>query len=563
MARKSRKNTAQEGSGGTSAQPSSFSAALYARISVDSERKRESDTIGTQIRLLRDFAAQHAEIQVYDIYADNNISGTDFIRPEFSRMMNDIRAGKVNCVIVKDLSRLGRNMLESGDYIEQVFPQYRIRFIAVTDSFDTLTDNPDISVQIRNFANELYAKDISRKICSVKQSQQAAGKRTGSSAPYGYATDPNDKGHLIINPETAPIVAEIFRLFAEGNTMLFIAKTLNEQKVPSPGKYLYMTGQRKSEECKNSIWYMGTIKRILENQVYVGRIVSGKSRCQFYATGSKTMKTVPKEQWLTSDGMHEPIIASSLFEEVQKLLGKRKEQFGLVSITDCAGKRGSKFKGILRCGECGRAMTLRQKGSRSYYVCSIHESYGAAYCPKKGVKSSDVESIALALIQKQIQLFTEAKQMIQKLNRSKETSSKLMILNAQLRNTHERIDKLSQLKASLYEDLTNGIITKEDFQDLCNQYGTQTDELRIFYSELEKCAAQYEADFGEKTEWSGLIKTYGSADTLDEQTAAAFLEKLTLFNDGHAEVQFRFQNELNRVISVAAGRKTEAEKWEA
>ena len=561
MARKSRKETLMNPES-VQIQPLEYSAALYARISVDSERKRESDTIGTQIRLLKDFVSQHDEIRIYDVYADNDISGTDFIRPEFSRMMNDIRAGKVNCVIVKDLSRLGRNMLESGDYIEQVFPQLKTRFIAVTDSFDTLTDSPDISVQIRNYANELYARDISRKICSVKQNQQASGKRTGATAPYGYMTDPNDKGHLIINPETAPVVLEIFRLYAGGNTMHFIAKTLNEQRIPCPGKYLYMIGQRKADKFKNSIWYMVTIKKILENPVYIGWVVSGKTYCQFYATGSKSTKSAPMDNWITHTEMHEPIIGKALFDQVQELLQQQKEQYGLISTTDCAGKRGSKFKGILRCGECGRAMTLRRKGSHSYYVCSIHESYGSTYCPKRGVKSDDVESMALSFIQKQIRLFTDAKLLIQKLNRTKETSTKMAIFNNQVRSTREKIEKLSHLKASLYEDLAGGIITKDDYQELSYQYGTQMDELRIFLSELEKLTEQYGADYGEKTEWTRLIREYGSADTLDEQVASAFLEKLILFNDGHAEAQFRFQNELDRVISSAAIRYAEAERRE-
>ena len=562
MARKSRKHSLQDGSKGNTTQPASYSAALYARISVDSEIKREADTIGTQIRLLKDFASQHEEIHVYDIYADNNFSGTDFIRPEFSRMMNDIRDGKVNCVIVKDLSRLGRNMLESGDYIEQVFPQYKTRFIAVTDSFDTLTDAADFSVQLRNYANELYAKDISKKICAVKRNQQESGKITGGTAPYGYSVDPDDKGHLIINPETAPFVAEIFRLFAEGNTMHFIAKTLNEQRVPSPGRYLYLIGQRKADKFKNAIWYMQTIKGILENPVYLGRIVSGKYRCEFFATGTKQMRPTPKEAWLSSEGMHEPLISKALFDRVQEMMEQRKEQFGMVAATDCAGKRGSKFKGVLRCGECGRAMTLRKKGTNSYYVCSVHESYGTAYCPKKGVKSEDVESTALSLIRNQIRIFTDAKSLIQKLNKTKETSTRLRIINSQLRSTREKIEKLGSLKASLYEDLASGIITLDDYQDLSKQYSTQMDELHIFISELEKSASQYREDYGNTTAWNGLIAKYGDTENLDEKMVSAFMEQMFLFNDGHVEVQFRFRNELDSVIAAAAGRRLEAEKWE-
>lgn len=172
------------------------------------------------------------------------------MRPEFARMMNDIRAGKVTCVIVKDLSRLGRNMIESGEYIEQIFPRMGVRFISVTDRFDSLRDDADISIQLKNFANEAYARDISKKIRAVKRTQQLAGKWTTGTPPYGYMLDPDDKYHLFPDPQTGPIVLVIFRMVAENHTLHFIAKTLNEQGVPSPGRYLYDIGLRKTEKFK-------------------------------------------------------------------------------------------------------------------------------------------------------------------------------------------------------------------------------------------------------------------------------------------------------------------------
>ena len=189
MARKSRKHTGQEIQAAKPAEQI-YHCALYARISVENERKRESDTIGNQLQLLRDYASEQSDLQVFDVYVDDNISGVDFVRPEFSRMMNDLRSGRINCIVVKDLSRLGRNYLEAGEYIELVFPFFQCRFIAITDRFDTKYQQADFSVQLKNLANEMYAKDISRKITSAKRTVQEQGKLTTGRAPYGYLVDP-------------------------------------------------------------------------------------------------------------------------------------------------------------------------------------------------------------------------------------------------------------------------------------------------------------------------------------------------------------------------------------
>lgn len=310
MARKSRKNV--QATPAVVVGPVQYKVALYARISVENEQKREADTIGNQIALLKDFVSQHQDLVVFDLYCDDDISGVSFVRPEFARMMNDIRAGKVTCVIVKDLSRLGRNMIESGEYIEQIFPRMGVRFISVTDRFDSLRDDADISIQLKNFANEAYARDISKKIRAVKRTQQLAGKWTTGTPPYGYMLDPDDKYHLFPDPQTGPIVLAIFRMVAENHTLHFIAKALNEQGVPSPGRYLYDIGLRKTEKFKDAIWYLQTIKKILVDPVYLGWIVSGKYRSQLCERGTKTTVKTPEEEWVIHKGMHEPIVSKEL-----------------------------------------------------------------------------------------------------------------------------------------------------------------------------------------------------------------------------------------------------------
>lgn len=560
MARKSRKNV--QAAPIVVGKPIKFKAALYARISVESEQKREADTIGNQIALLKDFVAQQNDLSVFDLYCDDDISGVSFSRPEFARMMNDIRAGKVTCVIVKDLSRLGRNMIESGEYIEQIFPRMGIRFISVTDHFDSLRDDADISIQLKNFANEAYARDISKKIRAVKRTQQLAGKWTTGTPPYGYMLDPDDKHHLFPDPQTAPIVLAIFRMVAEDNTLHFVAKTMNEQGVPSPGRYLYNMGLRKTDKFKNAIWYMQTIKKILADPVYLGWIVSGKYQSQLCQTGTKTLVKMPEEDWIVNKGMHEPIVPKDLFDKVQEILVARKSEKGLSTIYDSKSKRKSMFKGILRCGECGRSMYLRKKSNRgNYYCCSLHEHYSAAICPKKAVKQEDVESLALHLIQAQIQVFSEAQKMIAVMNSMPTSQTRYQIYESQIGDARRKIEKFNELKAELYGDFSDGLLSHQDYTELSEDYSQKADDLRIFIAELEREKEKYSAGFGSKTQWAMLIEQYKGQDVLDAEMAAAFIETLTLFNDGHAELVFRHRDEIEQVLYIAAARGKEAERY--
>ena len=564
MARKSRKNTVAEPAV-IKPVDKVYRAGLYARISVETERKREADTIGNQLQLLKDYVSEHSDLTVFDIYSDDDISGTDFVRPEFSRMMNDLRDGKIDCIIVKDLSRLGRNYLESGEYIEMVFPFFRCRFISVTDRFDTKYQQADISVQLKNMANEMYAKDISRKICSTMRTIQDQGKFAGSRAPYGYRLDPADKHHLIIDEETAPIVKQLFELLAEGNTVHFVATTMNANGIPSPGRLLYERGIASTEHFKNSKWYMQTVRRILQDEIYLGWMVSGKFRSTYHSTGKKGSQPVPREEWIVTKGTHEPIVTEELFNKVQEYFVRMKEEHGQTAVYNSKSKKASIFKGHLRCGECGQAMFLRNKHSHgkvtAWYYCALHENYNSSYCVKKAVKKQDVEDIALKLIRTQIKLFTDAREMIIALNKKESSKTKHRIYSDQIRNVKKQIEKYMSLKASLYEDFANGVLSQSDYISMGQEYAQKADELRIFLAELEKEAQKYSQTYAMNGSWAQIIEQYQNAETLTEKMIDAFIDEMILYNNGHVEVKFRFKDELDEVIHLAAIRQREVERY--
>lgn len=565
MARKSRKNQVVES---TVLQQESkiYRTALYARISVETERKRETDTIGNQLQLLKDYVSEHPDLMIYDIYSDDDISGVDFIRPEFSRMMNDLRDGKINCIVVKDLSRLGRNYLESGEYIELVFPFFQCRFIAITDRFDSKYHQADFSIQLKNLANEMYAKDISKKISSVKRNAQEQGKFTAGRAPYGYQLDPADKHHLIVDEETAPIVKKLFSMLAEGYTLHGIATFMNAEGIPSPGRLLYERGISTTDRFQNSKWVSNTIRRILTDEVYLGWLVLGKQRSTYQITGQKGMETVPRDQWLITKGTHEPIITESLFYQVQPYFSETKEKHMQAALYDSKIRRSNIFKGHLRCGECGKAMFLRYKKSKNgeragWYYCLMHENYNSSYCPKKAMKQEDLESVTLKLIQAQINLFTDAQNLCNSLNKKEVSKTKYRIYMDHIRSTKHQIEKYMERKASLHEDYTSGIISQEDYINMGQEYAHKADELRIFLSELEKDAKQYSQSFAFAGEWARLVTQYQDVDALSAEIIDAFIDKITLYNNGHVEVQFNFRDELDEVIHLAAVRKREVERY--
>lgn len=395
---------------------------------------------------------------------------------------------------------------------------------------------------------------------------QEQGKFAGSRAPYGYRLDPKDKHHLVVDEETAPVVKRMFEMVADGNTLHYVATTLNSEGIPSPGRLLYDRGIASTDHFKNSKWYMQTIKRILIEEVYLGWMISGKFRSTYHSTGQKGSRPAPKEEWIVTKGTHEPIITKELFDQVQLYFQRLKEELGQAAIYDSKSKRASIFKGHLRCGECGQAMFLRNKKNHAgervpWYYCSLHENYNSSYCVKKAVKKQDVEDIALKLIRTQIKLFTDARELLAALNKKESSKTKFRIYSDQIRGVKKQIDRYVSLKASLYEEFANGTLSQNDYISMGQEYAAKADELRIFLAELEKECQKYNPSFAASGSWAELIEQYKDADTLTAEMVDAFIDEMILYNNGHVEVKFNFRNELDEVIHLAAIRQREVERY--
>ncbi len=302
-----------------------YHAGGYARLSIEDSKKKGSDTIENQKELIRGFIEQQEDMELCGIYCDNGQTGIHFERPEFERLMKDVRAGRIDCIVVKDLSRFGRNYLETGNYLERVFPFLGIRFLSVTDHFDSLKAeriSDEYMIPLKNIMNEMYSRDISKKVGASYVARQQRGEFTGAWAAYGYRKCAFDSRRIEPDEETAPIVREIFEMRRMGRSCRDIADSFNQKGIPSPSHYRYLKGFTACERYADVLWQAQTIRKILSNQVYLGHMVQGRKRASFYE--GKRQKMLPASEWTIVRNTHAPIITEEVFQAVQKISAEKK-----------------------------------------------------------------------------------------------------------------------------------------------------------------------------------------------------------------------------------------------
>ena len=332
-----------------------YNVAVYIRLSIEEKRDRkDSDSLEHQKSIIYDYIQEHSDMKIYAVYCDNGETGTNFDRPEFQRMMYDIYNGNVNCIIVKDLSRFGREYIEAGEYLERIFPLIGVRFIAINDHYDNKVQTNDIVLPIKNIINTLYAKDMSKKSAAALRIKQANGEFIGSYAAYGYLKSPDNKHKLIIDEETAPIVRMIFEWKAEGLSYASICRKLYDMKIKPPCKYRFDKGIVKDKRYENiAIWSETTLKSILKNEVYIGNLTQGRRKSHFYE--GKKEERVDRDDWIVVKNTHEPIVSKELFDKVQKLMNeKTKAYYDKLGKYNKISNNENIFKSKIVCGDCGK-----------------------------------------------------------------------------------------------------------------------------------------------------------------------------------------------------------------
>lgn len=517
--------------------------ALYVRLSREDGDREESDSIANQRDMLAEFAAAQDDLAAPAFYTDDGYTGTDFDRPGFRRMMDDLRAGTVNCVIVKDLSRFGRNYVGVGEYLEQVFPLLDVRFISVNDRVDSFLDPRSVNnlvVPFKNIINDEYCRDISNKVRASLDLKRRQGKFIGSFASYGYRKDPADHSRLLVDGQAAAVVRDIFDWFVGGMSVLGIAKRLNEMGVPNPSAYKRRQGmnyRHPASDKLDGLWPDSSVRRILRNRLYTGTMVQGKNRIKSYKL--HVSEAVPEADWIEVAATHEAIIPAELFERAQAL-------FTRDTRTAPAQKEVYLFSGFLRCADCGRAMhrkTISQPyGDYHYYICSTFKKQHSGACTKHTIRSDRLEQAVLEALRHQIALAVEMDELVAEINRSStrgHNAKRLLDERAQLEAEREHVE---QMKLSLYPDWKAGDISREEYHQLKAQFEQRQAGLDGRIAAVQARIDEVQNGVDETNSFLTQFVQYRSLQKLTREAVAGLIDMIYVHEGGGITIQFKFSD---------------------
>ena len=566
MARKSRKANVVEAPAKAAVAKDTYRTAIYIRLSVEDERKIESDSVENQRAFLADFVAKQDDLSLIGTYMDRGVTGTKFDRPDFNRMISDMRAGKINCIVVKDLSRLGRDYLEAGDYIEKIFPFFGVRFIAVTDGYDSLrasASEDGFVVPLKNLINEAYAKDISKKISSTYESMYKAGLYPCCTVPYGYLKDPDDKRNMLIDENVRDVVVRIFNERLSGVSMCQIARNLNEDGILAPSPYWQSIGVLKTKKFSNVKWEMKAIRRLLMNPIYIGDVEMRKTRSALYKGIRKETPTA-KEERIYVENHHEAIIDRETFNKVQELLREQKAEYDAAHgvFGDKKNRKENLFKGLIFCADCGHAMGLYRKTVKlpsgyfyyNTYTCNRAGTY-LDDDPHKNVKAEDLEAMVLELIRTHIRTYLDASAALDKVNKGSAAKKGMKALVKEQKKLTERKEHIAEVSANLYGDYTDGLFSESEYLEMKKEYLNEITEIDKRLEEINDELTTYRAGYGEETDLGKACRKYESCDSLTGDMVRCFIKKIVCSASDRFDVHYRFESDYRLISELVDKRK--------
>ena len=518
-----------------------WNATLYLRLSRDDGDKEESGSITGQRELLRDYISQHPELREYAIRIDDGFSGSTFERPGFQKMIEDVKAGRTDCIVVKDLSRFGRNYLDAGEYIEKIFPFLGVRFIAVNDNYDSLGEkksSDDLIIPFKNLINEAYCRDISMKIRSQLEIKRKNGQFLGSFAAFGYLKDEQDKNKLVVDQYAADIVRDIFKWKLEGISPQDIADALNKLGVLSPMEYKRSLGMKYTTSFKTSAkaaWSAGTVIRILKNPIYTGVLIQGKETTPSYKVHKRIAKD--KSEWTVIEDSHEAIISEIDFDSVQKVLKcdtRRSPDDKAVGL----------FSGMLFCGDCGASMVRKTvpAGEKKYvyYVCSAHKQDKS--CSPHRMRDTALEEIVLDSLRQHIREVVNMSELMNITDTAPLRTAQAQKIQRQLDKKREEYEKLQKLLMSLYENLADGVIDREEYARLKASFTARADEAEKQMDALRESLSDIQSHGTENVWMNEFIKRQELA-SLDRAVVVALIDKILIHSNDVVEIIYRWQDE--------------------
>lgn len=533
----------------------SYMAAVYLRLSKEDEDlrevkdKKESNSIANQKALILKTLESMPDVTLYDIYIDDGFTGLNFERPNFQRMCEDIYNGRVNMVIVKDLSRLGRDYIDSGRYVKKIFPSYHVRFVSVLDHFDSLTatqSDVNLLIPVKNFVNDNYSRDISGKVRSHQEVMRENGLYVGSHVAYGYKKLETDRNRIIPDEYAADIVRKIFDWKLKGLSSASIADKLNGLGVAAPSEYKrqlggnYKSGFQKNRKAK---WSAVAINRILKNKIYIGVLEQGKREKVNYKLNKVVEK--PETEWAVKENTHEAIISKADFENVAKLLNldtrKSPEEETLFMLS-----------GLMFCGECGRSMVRRcnrYKDKQSvYYICATYNK--GKGCSRHSIAQSVIEDILLDAIKRHIEHVARLDELLNTI-RDREVNYDDIVANDQeILAKYKELDQCKKVEMSLHRDLAAGIISIKEYEQFKNNFAHKSAEIE---ETIRKLQQEIETVFKEglfADEWIDTFTKTGNITSLDRSIVLSLVEKITVYEENRIEITFKYQDEYETLCRI-------------
>ena len=540
-----------------------FKVAIYLRLSKEDDdlscssgAKSESNSISNQRKLIYDFMKSHPELELYDEYKDDGKSGSNFDRAEFQRMMKDIEAGKVNCVIVKDQSRFGRDYIDVGKYKEKIFPKLGVRFITINEGYDSLsaTSSDDLAFTINSFVYDFYIRDISTKIRTNLTAKKQNGEYAGAFVAYGYVKDSNDKSKLVVDQFAADVVRDIFRWKIEGLSPQNIAVRLNELGIPSPAEYKKLSGSNYKTSFQTSskaVWSHVSVRRILKNEIYLGVMIQGKRTTPNYKT--KTVVTKAESEWLRVEGTHEAIISVRDFELVQELLRDDTHcRAGDVTVPVYAGR--------IYCGDCGAAAvrkTVSYAGRRYvYYVCNANK-HDKTVCSRHSIREDILGQVIYQTVRHQIDLLLDVDKALRQFENLSWEKHKLKQLDASIEIQEEVVRKNNTLRLGIYEDLRAGLLDRSEYESLKKELAERIAEATAAIEKLNKEKREILDGVSKQQSWIEQFRQYENVTELTRPMVIHLIERINIFEDSNIEIVFRHRNQIEEILRFISEQTTD------
>lgn len=516
-----------------------YYAAAYVRLSREDGDKAESDSISNQKDYIRSFSLRQPEIQICSEWVDDGFSGVNYERPAFRTMMEAARERKINCIIVKDFSRLGRNFIETGKYIEKIFPFLGIRFISINDGYDSSkpkSSSDNLLIPIKNLMNDSYSRDISIKIRSHLDSKRRNGKFIGPFAVYGYLKNPTDKNKLIVDEYAAGIVQDIFKMKLSGFSAQAIADCLNEKKILSPMEYKRQIGLKFSTTFKGNStagWSAAAILRILKNPVYIGTLIQGKQGTPNYKVKKRVDK--PEEEWVVIEHNHEPVIEPDLFNNITRILKTD-------TRTSPAKEAVYPLAGLVCCGDCGKSMVRKNNGSREnpyfYYICSGYKSGDG--CRSHSIRDVKLETAVYKAIREYVRYLLDSEALLSYIERLPYTARQVKKSIESLEIRQKELEKLQKNRLRLYEDFRDNVISKEDYTAFGRRYDKKIQDTEEAAAIIKKEIEQLTAEGTDGQQWISYYKAHKDMKKLDRRIVVELIERVEVYENQCIFIQFQF-----------------------